>query len=1075
MLTCPSCGRANPAEASFCMGCGGPLGATATTHETRKTVTALFCDLVGSTTLGEQHDPEVLRPLLHAYFAEMRAAVERHGGRVEKFIGDAVSAVFGLPATHEDDALRAVRAGVEMTERLGGLNARSTIRLACRVGITTGEVLVPAHGEPLIGDAMNTASRLQSTAEPGVVVIGEPTWRLVRDAVAAESVEPLTLKGKAEPVAAYRVLRVASHSPMRTRRLDAPMVGRTREAALLAYAFERAATDRACQLFTVLGSAGAGKSRLVEEFLGSLGAGDTTVLRGRCLPYGEGITYLPVTEALRGALGLADFAGVEDIRAAIAAAVAGEEHAAALEANLAPLFAAGSAGSPEETAWAIRRFLESRGRERPVVLVLDDIHWGEPAFLDLVEHLADWTRNAAVLLLAMARPDLLDVRPGWGGGKTNATTISLAPLSDAECAQLIAFLLGSAALPDEVRTRITRVAGGNPLFVEEMLRMLVDDGLLVRDGDAWTAASDLAGVAVPPTIAALLSARLDRLSDEERAVVEAASVEGQGFHRGAVAALLPEPARAGLDVHLRSLVRRELVSPERSSLPGEDAYRFRHLLIRDAAYDAIPKSARAELHRAFADWLEDVAGDRVAEQQEIVGYHLERAYRYREELGLPEDRELRLRAARALGAAGRRADDLGDTRAAIDLLEPAADLARGDEQELDILLRLMLAHNEAMDIGEIRSVMTRLEAAAAKLGNAAYVMRARMFRISDASFVQPEAWDGDAILPLLQDAIRTYRAQGADQFMPQVVLWLGNLEWSRGSATALYERAREAFELAQRVGDRQWTGTCLTEAMQALGLGPRPLTAVLDAVDQQVRSFADDRAITASILLSRATILAYLGRADEARADVEASRAFGEGSGRRMEEAECAAILGMAAWSQGGLGSARRQLAEAHRLHGAHEMRLAFAYTGPPLARVLVELGMERDAEQVLADFRDNRQHPTARPNAQSIAAVIAARGGDLEHALEWSREAVRLAEVTDLLIDQGEVALDRAEILLLAGRPDEARASAADALERFERKEYAIGIRRAKAMLDRLAQQARAGTHPERRRRGRSHTVDSW
>ncbi len=355
MLTCPSCGGANPAEASFCMRCATPLSAAAAAHEVRKTITALFCDLVGSTTLVERLDPEVLRPYLDRYFAAMREAVERHGGRVEKFIGDAVAAVFGLPVAHEDDALRAVRAGVEMQERMVSLNTGSPIPLAARIGITTGEMLVPGGGAPLIGDAMNTASRLQSSAEPGSVVIGEPTWRLVRDAVVAEPVEPLALKGKAEPVHAYRVVQVASLSPMRTRRLDAPMVGRKRESRLLEQAYERAATDRACQLFTVLGTAGAGKSRLVEEFLYAHADGDAEILRGRCLPYGEAITWYPITEALRGVLGLSDFADADVVRSAIHEAVGAEEYGPAIEANLARLFVAGEGGVPEEAFWAIRQ------------------------------------------------------------------------------------------------------------------------------------------------------------------------------------------------------------------------------------------------------------------------------------------------------------------------------------------------------------------------------------------------------------------------------------------------------------------------------------------------------------------------------------------------------------------------------------------------------------------------------------------------------------------------------------------------------------------------------------------------
>jgi class 3 adenylate cyclase len=1046
MLTCPACGKTSPDDASFCAGCGGPLGATASTREVRKTVTALFCDLVGSTSLAEAHDPEVLRPLLHAYFAEMRGAVERHGGRVEKYIGDAVSAVFGLPTAHEDDALRAVRAAMEMQDRLAALAASSPFPFAARVGVTTGEVLVPAGGEPLIGDTMNTAARLQSGATPGEVLIGEPTWRLVRDAVAAEPVEPLVLRGKTEPVPAFRVLQVASLSPMRTRRLDAPMVGRAREAALLESAFERVASDRACQLFTVLGTAGAGKSRLVEEFLGSLDADDATVLRGRCLPYGEGITYLPVTEALRGALGLAEFAEVEDVRAAIAAAVAGEEHAAALEANLAPLFAAGSAGSPEETAWAIRRFLESRGGERPVVLVLDDIHWGEPVFLDLVEHLADWTRDAAILLLAMARPDLLDVRLGWGGGKTNATTISLAPLSDAECAQLIAYLLGSAALPDEIRARITRVAGGNPLFVEEMLRMLVDDGLLVRDGDTWTATRDLADVAVPPTIAALLSARLDRLSDDERRVLEAASVEGQGFHRGAVAALLPEAARAGLDTCLRSLVRKELVSPERSSLPGEDAYRFRHLLIRDAAYDVIPKSARSECHRAFADWLEGVAGDRVAEQQELVGYHLERAHRYREELGLTVDRQLRLRAGKALAAAGSRVVDGGDVGAAIQLLGQAADLLDGDAAQLPVLSNLVDALEDSRDYHGMVIAGERLELAATAIGDAPYGARGRQGAFDARVTLEPGIWDVETDRRLAEEALRLAREEGADHLVPYAVSSLAGIESYVGNNAMALGYAEELFRLAQQRQSRRLMRTALSWVTVALEYGAAPLHAALDSIEAFITGSADDRYLLQAGLAGRAWVNAWLGRTDRVASDISAVRSIDRELGRPDSPLRTV-TEGYATWVDEGPAAAEPLFARAHRMITDSGEMVFSDFSGVPLARTLLEIGRHEESARVTLDLQ---RHTVveARIQARTMGAVVAARHGDLEEALRLSAEAEAIAAPTDCLIDQADVALDRAEILLLAGRPHEARAAAADALERFERKEYAIGIRRGRAFL---------------------------
>ena len=360
VLACPNCGRENPDEASFCMACATPLTPATPAREVRKTVTVLFCDLVGSTTLAERHDPEILRPLLQRYFTEARAAIERHGGLVEKFIGDAVVAIFGMPRTHEDDALRAVRAAVEIRERLASLGADAPVELGCRIGLTTGEVLVGREDQPPIGDTMNTAARLESAAEPGEILIGETTYRLVQDAVVAEPVEPLALKGKSEAVPAFRLLQVASLSPMRTRHLDAPMVGRTRERVLLEQAFERAVSDRDCQLFTVLGAAGAGKSRLVEEFLSGLDEG--LVLSGRCLPYGDGITYFPVVGAMKEALGIADFDDESSVRESIHAAVAGQDHADAIAANLAKLLGAGEGGAPEETFWAIRRFLEVRER-----------------------------------------------------------------------------------------------------------------------------------------------------------------------------------------------------------------------------------------------------------------------------------------------------------------------------------------------------------------------------------------------------------------------------------------------------------------------------------------------------------------------------------------------------------------------------------------------------------------------------------------------------------------------------------------------------------------------------------------
>ena len=436
MLTCPSCGRESPDDFAFCPACSTPLAPAAPAREVRKTVTIVFCDVTGSTALGEQLDPESLRDVQSRYFDAMRAAIERHGGTVEKYIGDAVMAVFGIPVLHEDDALRAARAAADMREALAALNKELErdrgVAIQVRIGVNTGEVVAgdPGDGKAFVtGDAVNVAARLEQHAEPGQVLLGEATYRLLRDAVDAEPVEPLELKGKAERVPAWSLLGVREVTSAVPRRLDSPMVGRERPLAQLRQAFDAAEGDDACQLFTLLGSAGVGKSRLVEEFLSTIGGG-AEVLRGRCLPYGEGITYFPVVEAIKQAAGLADFDLPDVVESKVCSVLEGDEHQELVCRHVSQLMGVAEAAAGEETFWAIRRFFEASARERPLVLVFDDIHWGEPTFLDLVEHIADWSRGSPILLLCMARSDLLDVRPSWGGGKLNAATVSLEPLTD---------------------------------------------------------------------------------------------------------------------------------------------------------------------------------------------------------------------------------------------------------------------------------------------------------------------------------------------------------------------------------------------------------------------------------------------------------------------------------------------------------------------------------------------------------------------------------------------------------------------------------------------------------------------
>ncbi|HET9243812.1 MAG TPA: adenylate/guanylate cyclase domain-containing protein [Gaiella sp.] len=613
-MTCGQCGRESPDGFGFCPGCGAPLAATAT-REVRKVVTVLFCDLTGSTAIGDRTDPETLRALMNRYYDAARTVLERHRGTVEKFVGDAVMAVFGIPVASEDDALRAVRSAVELREVVHELG------LEARIGVNTGPVVAGEGGTLVTGDAVNVAARLEQAAGAGEILLGDDTFRLVRDAVSTDAVD-LMLKGKPDTVPAHRLRQLDASVAGVARHLQRPMVGRERERERLRADFADVVAASTCRLFTLIGTAGIGKSRLVGDFLEHVD-GLATVARGRALSYGEGITYWPLVEIL-------------------------------IQLGIEPSEAIRS--SPAETQLSTRALLERHAAERPLVIVVDDLHWAEPPMLDLVEHVADWSRSAPILLLCLARPELLDVRPGWAGGKLNATSVLLEPLAGSEVDVLADSLLAGVDLDGATRARILSTADGNPLFLEEM-------AALARDARG--------NVDVPPTIHALLQARLDMLNHDERVVIERGSVEGQIFHRGAVTALAP--AAQSVDVHqqLGALVRKELVRPEQTVILGDDAYRFRHLLIRDTAYEGLPKAVRAELHERFAEWLD--AHTQLVEQDEIVGYHLEQAACYRAELDLDDPSAARLaqRAAERLGAAGVAAFDRTDLHATRNLLARA--------------------------------------------------------------------------------------------------------------------------------------------------------------------------------------------------------------------------------------------------------------------------------------------------------------------------------------------------------------------------------------------------------------------
>jgi class 3 adenylate cyclase len=728
MPLCAACGHEIAEEFKFCPECGSPAIVDAAPHAQRKTVTALFCDVTGSTSLGESVDPEALRALLARYFERMSEIVESHGGTVEKFIGDAVMAVFGVPVVHEDDALRAVRAAIGMRDAFPGLGVEA------RIGVNTGEVVTGTEERLATGDAVNVAARLEQAAQPGEVLVGEPTLALVQDAVEVEKLEPLELKGKSEPVSAYRLLSVSEEAPVR--HLEAPLVGREREQRLLSDAWERASSERSCHLFTLLGTAGVGKSRLAAEFLRAL---DATVVRGRCLSYGEGIR--PLVEVLKQF----DAMPSDELAAAALTAVLGESE---------------EPTSPEEIAWAFRKLLEEQAHERPLVCLFDDLHWGEETFLKLVEHVADLSRGAPILLLCLARPELLDRRPSWAGGKLNATTLLLEPLSPSEAEALLDGLLAGAEIEGSLRGRIREAAEGNPLFVEEIVAMVRESG----NGE----------VVVPPTIQALLAARLDQLPTPEREVLECGAIEGKVFHRGALQALAPD---SRVDTHLLALIRKELIRPDRPLLSGDEAYVFRHLLIRDAAYEALPKAIRAEFHERFANWLEPRAANLV-EADEIIGYHLEQAVRYRMELGRGDagTEELAARASTLLARAGRRARE-ADMRAGANLLERSLALQSPESHDPSVELDLAWLLISIGKREDARALTNAIVERAVAVGDRPGELHARFFIA--ASEIDFEGGLEPA-LELSNEAQPVFEAAEDDIGLARLWQLRADVEWVRG-------------------------------------------------------------------------------------------------------------------------------------------------------------------------------------------------------------------------------------------------------------------------------------------------------
>ena len=1074
MPACPNCGEDNPERAKFCMNCSTPLAPRAGADwEVRKTVTVLFTDVTGSTTLGERLDPESLRHVMSRYFNRMRSVLERHGGDVEKFIGDAVMAVFGIPRVHEDDALRAVRAAWEMRSALHALNTDLErewgVRIAVRTGVNTGEIVAgdPDAPHPLVtGDAVNVAARLEQAAQPGEILLGETTYRLVKDAVSAEALAPLALKGKEAAVPAFRLMGLLPWDRAQRRRLDSPMVGRQRELTLLRQAFERAAGERTCHLFTILGSAGVGKSRLVEEMLRAvepLGAH----LTGHCLSYGEGIAFWPLVQVVRQAAGLKDEDTAEEGREKIASVVAGEEHAAVIVDRVAQAVGLTAAEpGPEETFWAVRKLLEALSRRRPLVLVFDDIHWGEPTFLDLVDHIADWSRDSPMLVVCLARPELLDLRPAWGGGKLNATTILLEPLSQEESARLVDNLLGPHRMGDAARARLTEVAEGNPLFVEEMLAMLIDEGVLeARDGDPGAPPrqrADLSAVAVPTSIQALLAARLDRLSGEERQVMETASVPGRVFWRGAVQELAGEAVRRDLGAHLMSLSRKELIRPDRSDFLDQEAYSFRHVLIRDAAYRAIPKEARARLHERFASWLETTVGDRAREFEEILGYHLEQAFLYRSELGPADDhaRALAVRAAARLSAAGRRAFARGDMPGAATLLSRAgALLPEADPARAELLPDLGAALMETGELARASAVMEEAIQLSRAAGNPRLEADAVLVRLVLQLQTDPEGKTQEAITEARR-AIRVFESYGDERGLAKAWRLLGEARWMQCRFAETEDAVQRALRHAMNADDRREEAWNLYLYAASAAWGPTPVPEAIRRCEELVGSPRGHRIVEARALVTIAGLKAMQGRFEEARSLMSRGQEILGDVGLKVWAAGTAQTSGVIEMLAGDPSAAERELRRGYTILERMGETGYLSSVAAELAEALYGQGRYEEAEQ----FTHVSEEVAAPDDLASqvewrgARAKVLARRGRLEEAEKLAREAVELAESTDFINMHADSLVDLAEVLRLAGRLHEGAAALGQALELYERKGNLVSADRARAVLEETSRQTVGG-----------------
>jgi class 3 adenylate cyclase/ATP/maltotriose-dependent transcriptional regulator MalT len=967
----------------------------------RKLATVLFVDLVGSTEFVSTRDPEVVRRRVTSFFEHVSQCITLHGGIVEKFAGDAVMAAFGIPVSHEDDAERAVRAAEAMLESVHGLG------LEARVGIESGEVVADESDSTFAtGEAVNVAARLQQAAAPGEILLGPFAQRLTASSADTEERGTLGLKGFGDPLPVYKLTGVHDALGGRASSLSAAFIGRDFELELLNMTFARVTKDRRAHLFTIYGEPGVGKSRLVREFAD--GVEGATILGGRSLPYGEGITYWPLAEMVKVAAGIADDDPVQQAVEKLRACCGDDAVADLLGLAAGVLEAVETERSQQEIAWAAREWAAELADAQPLILVFEDIHWAEEPLLDLLELLAERVKDAPLLLVCLARPELLDLRPGWGGGRVRATAIELEPLDERDSEELLDALLADNELSADERRALLEKTEGNPLFVEETTRMLLEGGSAKR---------------IPDTLQAMIAARIDRLPRNEKVVLQRASIIGRIFWEGGLTRLTPEIEE--LEPVLDDLLARDFLTREsRSTISGERAYRFKHVLIRDVAYAALTKGARAELHQQVAEWLAERVGD---ELLEIRAYHLDHATTLLEELDGTVSDELASAAAFALEMAGRRALAREANRPARRQLVRAAELE-------PTLKRRYLAAKAAGKLADFPALAAEMEAVFAdavaegdtRLQGLSLVSLADVALLRDADLPRGRELVEQALV-LLEEAKPEDRYE-ALSIRGRIGWWLGDLaddeHW-----------VGRALEVAREVGRKDLEASA-TEELATIAIArldlDRGQQLAADALELAEES--GNINVIGWALTAQAKIDLLRGRLVEAAAGLDRAGELFSQSGHAWALARVHNARAWVEWKAGDLAAAERRFRDAIRILKPLEDRGTLCESQRGLAQVLVAKGKLEEAERYALEARrtvgphDNTSRATTRV---ALGLVRAAQGRD-DEAEALLREAADVLAGTEHPVTRREVIDALAQFLRSRGRHEDAEAYEAE-LEGYE------------------------------------------